>query len=174
MLKKVYIFALCLFSFMGICFAANKYDSKLYVKETNVKKGEKFDLDVYLEAKDFRIYAVLFTLDYNKKNLELVDVKGANNFDVTKGDSILADRIEIPKKDDNKLLTLTFKVKKSGNETISFKSIKAANMEEEISLDDVSVKVGKSSSMGITCAIIAVAVIAGCGVAIIAKKKKIK
>ena len=178
-MKKVCILILCLFSFAGIAAASNKYNSKLYLKvngkkTTNIaaEKGKEVKVDVYFEAKKFDAYALLYTLKYDEKKLELVDVKGNNEFDVTSGKNILADRVEIPKKDNKNVMTLTFKAKSNDKSKIEFTDIAVANTTEQIELDNYKVSVNGSNIGIIACCAAGVIVIAGAAIIISKKKKK--
>ncbi len=179
-MKKVLIVMLCLFSFMEIGLAKNKYNSKIYVKYNNkvtkkidVKDKKEITLDVYFEAKDFDMYAIVYDLDYNKKALELTKAEAYNNFEVTSDKKVLADRIEIPEDDDHKVLSLTFKVKKDKCGKISFKNIQVANIKEQFDLDDIKIKIsGKSNAPIIIAAACGILLLGGAALLIIKKKTK--
>ena len=177
-MKKVLIIIICLFSFIEIGFASNKYNSKLYVKENNketsnivIKDKKEFSIDLYFTAKDFDLYGIIFELDYDKDSLELKEVKEANNFEITSGSSILADRIEIPKNDNHKVLTLTFKVKSEKDSKILLKKIAVADIKEQFELEDVSITISKNTKtlyyLGAGLLVVVVAVIE-----ILRRKKK--
>jgi hypothetical protein len=177
-MKKVLIAIICLFSFIGISLANNKYDSKFYVKENNkvinkinIKDKKEFTIDLYFEAKDFDMYATVFNLDYDKKVLELVKAEGYNNFEAIAEKKVLADRIEIPEKEDHKVLSLTFKVKKNKNTKIKFKNINIANAKEQFEIEDVKIKLTTGCNY-IVIAIPIIGVIAVCGVTLLMIKKK--
>lgn len=179
-MKKVLITMLCLFSFIGIGLAKSKYNSKVYVKydnkitkKINIKEKKEITIDLYFEAKDFDLYGIVSKLDYNKDLLELKDYEAYNNFEVMAEKNILADRIDIPDKEDHKVLSLTFTIKKNKTNKIIFKDINVANTEEQFKLDDLTIKLSNGSGIVIVISVIAGIVVIG-GVVLVIKKKKTK
>ena len=151
-MKKVCILILCLFSFLGISLADNKYDAKTYlkvndkiVKNIKAKKGDTIKADLYFEANDIDIYAMLFNMKYDKKKLKLVSAKGDNNFEVTQGEKILVDRINIPEEDNKKVMRVEFKVLGSSSSKVEFTNIIAADIEHEIASDNYILKISNKS-----------------------------
>ena len=177
-MKKVLITIICLFSFIEISLANNKYDSKMYVKydgkttnKIDIKDKKEFTIDVYFEAKDFDMYATVFELEYDKDSLELINSEAFNNFEVITDNKILADRIEIPEKDDHKVLSLTFKVKKDTNKKITFKKINVANVKEQFEINDVVIKTSDLNNKMIISVVMGAIVLSGTAAFIIKKKK---
>ena len=182
-MKKIVIIILTFFSLLNISYATTIDKADIYalfkmngeyVKEIKIEKNENFKIILSINKnKKFDIYAVLGELEYDKKALKLVNIKGLNDFTITTGKNILADRIEINEVDELEVLELEFKVLESKKTKISFSDIKVADDLEEIELGNISINCIPKNNNILLFGILGLSIIS-VGSAIIFKLRKSK
>lgn len=142
MKKWVWMF-IAFFSFIGVTkaseveFSFNENFKENYVIKSS--KNENIKLTIYYKAEDFDVYGMLTDLDYDHDHLELIDYKEEDDFTITIGKRLLADRYGKQYGEKGKIVTLNFKVKDSKKSNITLKNITTASLKQEISANDVSV-----------------------------------
>ncbi|MBQ4584158.1 MAG: hypothetical protein IJA94_04660 [Bacilli bacterium] len=149
-MKKFLFLLLAFFSFSTMSLAKEikiGFDEDINPNQTiKFNKKDKLSVAIYYKSDDFDLLAILADLEYDKEKLELIDYQEANGFTVTNGEKLLADRYGDDYPDNGKVVTLNFKVKKYSDIEIKLKNIVVANLEEEINVSDVTVKLDANGS----------------------------
>ena len=180
-MKKIIVTILTFFSFFYISNAVEKSD--LYAtfeimgkssNEIKIAKNENFKLTLSINNDEgFDIYAILGKLDYDKNVLELVDIKGLNDFTITKDKNVLADRIVVKEEKKIDVFELEFKVLKEQKTSISFNNIKLANDIDEKDLKSVSLECIPKNNDILKYGALGLILVSVCSIAIF-KLKKVK
>ena len=152
--KKILIVGIVLLFISCPIMKANEVDTyKIELNSSNNTLDQGDSIEINLNIKDINIQsgekgigAYEGKLEYNKEILELIEIKGNEDWDKpieneghfvsVKSDGICTDEEQV-------LATIVFKVKeniKSGNEKIEIKEFKVSNGETGISTDDVKLK----------------------------------
>ena len=161
--KNIIIIALVIvmltFAMVGKVFAAGSFSASLTPNNSRVSKGSEVKVTFKISGINVEggINAITATLDYDSDVLDLPkdNVEGVNNWSATyNADTykLAIDRAEVVK-EDQEVLTMTFKVKDSTSVTttaVKLKSIAAANstLSDEVKISDITTNISISSSSG--------------------------
>lgn len=147
-MKKMCLAIALFFSFSFIVYASEvdvSFHENFKDKQTiNTKTEETIKVPIYFKTNNFKMYAILGTLEYDKDHLELIDYKEENDFVITLGERLLADRFSNEMASEGKIVTLNFKVKKEAESTLKFKEISVANLETELELSDIEITINST------------------------------
>ena len=161
--KKVLIIVLVMiiltFAMIGNVFAAGSFSASLTPNNSRVSKGSEVKVTFKVSGINVEggINAITATLDYDSDVLDLPkdNVAGVNNWTATYNEDtykLAIDRAEVIK-EDQEVLTMTFKVKDNTSVTttaIKLKSIAAANstLSDEVKISDITTNISISSGSG--------------------------
>lgn len=173
-MKKLFMLIIAFISFCNITLAKEiKVSFANDLKEIaniKAKKDEIIKVPIYYETKDFDLYAILADLEYDENHLELIDYKEENDFTVTMGKKILADRYEGDFASKGKIVNLNFKLKTDKKTNIKLTNIAVANTKEQLDLESVELIINANKT-NVLFVIIPI-ILAGVGSYIILKNRK--